>query len=653
MAFALLVVAGGLALAQKWQGATWWVVGGAAGLAAVVAGVSPLLLRSRDQRTAGAAVVRRSVHTTGRSVTELSLDDLRVHTSVVDVPYLPRPEKEREVIEHLRARRAVLIVGASMVGKTRLAAAAVEQFLPDTPLLLPDTPTALTDLDKADVILDQQVIWLDDLERFLTTGGVTAGLIHRLRESNWLVATLRAHEWDRFQPTDHLRPPEWDALRLFELVLLDRDRDQPAESDLRRAVPDEYVRERIARIGIGEYVGAAQHVRDQLTVGEFANPLGFALVAGAADWSRMGLNRFVPAELLPQLAAARLASRRRAELSDEKKFHTALEWATRNINPAVSFLELVNGTYQVHDLALEQLAATHRAIPIATWELAVDEAAEGELMSVGYQAMVLHDQHDIAERAWEKAAKMGYTGAINNLGLLSRKRGELTKAEHCYRQAATIGDTEGMNNLGALLGQRNKTEAEHWLRKAANAEHVGAMNNLGMLLRKQGESTEAKHWLSKAANAGIVEATYTLGTLLEERGETTEAEYWYSQAADLGVTDAIFNLGALLQERGKLAEAEFRLREAAVAGYFGAMFRLGVLLEERGESTEAERWYLEAAEVGDTDAMTNLGALLAKRGELTRSKYWLQAAAETGHTEAMAKLDLLLQVLNDQPEAED
>ncbi len=530
---ALLIFASGLALVQRWQGATWWLVGGAAGLAAVVGGVGPLWLRLHDQRTAGAAVVRRSVRTTGRSVTKVSLDDLRVHASVVDIAYLPRPEKEREVSEHLRARRAVLIVGPSMVGKTRLAAVVVGQVLPDTPLLLPDTPTALADLDNADVTPDRQVIWLDDLERFLTSGGVTAGLIHRLGESNWLVATLRAHEWDRFQPTDQLRPPEWDVLRLFELVLLDRDRDRPAEEDLRRAVPDDDIRARIARTGIGEYVGAAQLVRDQLTVGENANPLGYALVVGAADWSRMGITGPVPARLLPRLAAARLTGRLRAALNDEDKYRSALDWATREINPTVSLLEPDNETYRVYDLVLDQFATmTEKTVPALTWQLAIDTATASELSSLGYQAFAAYDLPDIAVEAWQRAADAGLPDAMYNLSVVLEERSNIAEAERWCRRAADARHHGAMSKLGLLLEKRGDiAEAEQWWRRAADVGHHGAMSNLGVLLKMRGDVAEAEHWYRRAADVGNPEAMYNLSVVLEERGHVAEAERWYRRAA--------------------------------------------------------------------------------------------------------------------------
>ncbi|WP_370964710.1 tetratricopeptide repeat protein [Amycolatopsis sp. cg9] len=580
----------------------------------------------------------------GKVVADVSLEELRVHAAVVDIPYVSRAVKEREVGDHLRARRPVLIVGPSMVGKTRLAAATIGRTLRDKLLLLPDSPSALGDLEKAEIIPRQHVIWLDDLERFLVGGCVTAGLVQRFCESNWVVATLRAHEWDRFQPTDQLRPPEWDVLRLFNLVLLDRDLDRPTEEDLRRAIPDEDIRGRIIRIGIGEYVGAAQHVLDQLAVGKNASPLGYALVVGAADWSLMGITRPVPRALLRRLAALRLSGRRRSELDDEKKYSAALEWATREINPTVSLLEPVGGAaFRVYDLALEQLAAAGRSVPIAAWKIAVDVAAVSELTSIGYQALVLHDLPEVAELAWRKAAEAGNCDAMNNLGLLLQNKLELTEAECWYRQAVEIGNVEAMNNLAALLQKRGGSiEAEHWYLQAAEAGLSGAMSNLGALLQKQQKFTEAERWYGQAARAGHPSAMNFLGVLLQNRGKIAEADLWYRQAAEIGHPVAMKNLGFLLQSCGDSTGADFWYQKAANATLAGAMLNLGALLQKCGEQVEAEGWFRRAAAIGNVDAMNNLGTLLQKRGQLTESERWYREASKAGHPSAMANLGGLL-----------
>jgi hypothetical protein len=147
---ALLVIAGGLAAVQKWSSA-WWGVPVAAGIAGVVAGAGPMWQRWREYRAAAAVKVRRSLRGTQGSggdrlpvVAEVDLRMLRVHPAVIDVPYLHRTLKEEEVRKHLMANRPVLLVGSSMVGKTRLAAVVVRDLYPDRHILIPDSANALT-----------------------------------------------------------------------------------------------------------------------------------------------------------------------------------------------------------------------------------------------------------------------------------------------------------------------------------------------------------------------------------------------------------------------------------------------------------------------------------------------------------------------------
>jgi hypothetical protein len=161
----LVVLAGGLTMAQKWPGAWWWVPVTAGGLAVGVAGVGPPWQRWREHEAAAGVRVRRSVRGTRGpagdrlpTVAEVDLRTLRVHPAVIDVPYLPRRAKEQQVRKRLCAGRPVLLVGSSMVGKTRLAAVVVGELYSDRPVLIPDTASALAGLDEADMLPGGHVV---------------------------------------------------------------------------------------------------------------------------------------------------------------------------------------------------------------------------------------------------------------------------------------------------------------------------------------------------------------------------------------------------------------------------------------------------------------------------------------------------------------
>jgi TPR repeat protein len=431
----------------------------------------------------------------------------------------------------------------------------------------------------------------------------------------------------------------------FELVTLDRDRDRPADHDLRQAIPDRVTRERVARIGVGEYVGAAQQVRDRLELGAQASPLGYALVLGAVDWRLAGIARPVPADLLPRLAAARLSPRHRAELGDPDAAAGALAWATREINPTVSLLQPGNGGCSVYDYALDHLAGQDHVIPADAWDLIIDAAEDDELLEVGFQAWTAYDLPGVAERAWRLASDAGDARATSNLGALFQQRGQPAEAVAWTRKAVEAGDLEAMANLGALLHERGElAEAEHWSRTAAEAGNTLAMRNLVILLKERGDLGEAETWYRRAGDSGDTDAIQRLATLLERRGDLAEAEALYHRAARAGYNPAMNGLGLLLRRRGQLDEAETWWRRAAEAGNTAAMANLGNLLMLRGELAQADAWSRRAAEAGETSGMNILGAILVQRSQPAEAEVWFRKAARAGDPLAVNNLLGLLKV---------
>ena len=120
-----------------------------AGLAAAAA----LLPRIRDlvkrRHARGVALAGRVVTVPRQDrlplVREAESAQLRVHSAQVQVRYIER-DVQQKVAEALGPGWAVLLVGHSMAGKTRLAAQVVRQRFPQAPLLIPESGKALRDL---------------------------------------------------------------------------------------------------------------------------------------------------------------------------------------------------------------------------------------------------------------------------------------------------------------------------------------------------------------------------------------------------------------------------------------------------------------------------------------------------------------------------
>ena len=284
----------------KWPHAWWWL----AVVTATAAAIAPLALSAAatvSQRRLGVArAVRGNLQlTAGADGSTLPLAksvnlETRVHQTVLTIPYIHRDE-EQVMRDHLRAGRPVLLVGSSMVGKTKMAARVIADEFGSCRVVIPDSKTALAELDSTDVSLHNCVVWLDDIDRLIGAGGITDGALRRLAAAgNVIVGTIRTAEYERFQPTDELRPPEWDVICVFERIILSRKLTASEQKRLDDAIGDPSIRARIHTVGLGEYVGAAGRIAEALKLGDGASGIGYALLLAAADWRRCGMSRPSP-----------------------------------------------------------------------------------------------------------------------------------------------------------------------------------------------------------------------------------------------------------------------------------------------------------------------------------------------------------------------
>jgi TPR repeat protein len=655
-----------------------WVRVTLAGFAAVTV----LLLRLRDlvkRRDARKVVLAGRAVTVPRHsdrlplVREAESTQLRVHSAVVQVRYIER-DVQQQVAEAVGPGWAVLLVGQSMAGKTRLAAQVVQQRFPQAPLLVPESGSALRDL-VIDEGLDIAgvVVWLDDLERFLAPDGLTTSFLDRLTSGQAiLVATIRSGERDKIYLSHNKeRPSGWEVLDRFGhdeegFTQVDvQRRNTPAELDrIRDAVTDPHVLDAVQNCGLGEYLGGGPMAVDKFEHGETTEAVGYALVRVAVDWRRSGLTRAIPKPVLltPALVSIYLAAGP-AEPRSQEALDQGLRWATEEINESVALLGRFPDpaappaeAFEALDYLVDHVTQAGAAVPEQLWQVSLDQAQPPEWMNVGYAACDSANLA-VAEHAFGKAAEAGDKNAMTVLGVLLQRRGELGEAENWYRHAAEGRNREAMTHLGLLQQRRGRLEeAETWFRRAANpgsgeARDRNAMHHLGVLLQWRGVLDEAETWYRRAANAGHGEAMHHLGVLLQRRGVLEEAETWYRRAASAGRDEAMHDLGELLCLRGEFGEAETWYRRAAAGGHIEAMFNLGAQLAERGKWAEAATWYRRAADAGHAEAMFNLGWLLQhvnlravqpQLGEFAEADFevetWYRRAAEAGHAKAMTRL---------------
>ena len=281
-------------------------------------------------RSASAALVGGSLPRLG----QLDLDTFRVHTAGVDLPYVRR-DRQGELRDRLEEGHPVLVVGHSMSGKTRMAVEVVQELYGSRPIWIPERPDGVGEL-LAKGHPRNAVVWLDDLESFLTASKpCTAASLRMLRDAGCrVVATIRTSEYEKFRPTGEIRPPQLDTLQQFRVVRLD---DVAAEQDrIADEVADEQIAEGIRRYGLAEYVGGGYLAVERFKNGEDLHPLGVAMLRAVTDWHRLGFDS-MPEVTLAGLASDYLTAKTRTDPGESH--HQATEWATEQIGGRIRLLE--------------------------------------------------------------------------------------------------------------------------------------------------------------------------------------------------------------------------------------------------------------------------------------------------------------------------
>ncbi|GHC85359.1 hypothetical protein GCM10007079_28150 [Nocardiopsis terrae] len=531
----------------------------------------------------------------------------------------------------------VLVAGASTAGKTRALAAALARALPDRMLVAPPEDTDLRSLptwlqERTKRNPQGWVVWLDDLDRHLSSSGLTPALVAELGRTGALVAaTIRRERLDSLRPsaTDPAPGSERAGYAVLKTppVVVNRRWSLP-ERERARASADERLVQAAAdeRFGVAEQLAAGPLLQQAWRDGpDSGHPRGYALVAAAVGLAQAGVSSPLTREQLHTAHSAYLPDP--PPLPEETD--RAWEWATQPRSGLAGLLVPAD-----HDglrwRAFDYLTLPD-PLPDAVWQNALDAATDQDRLDVGLTAYHA-DRADVAETAWLRVAREGDSLAMFNLGQLLERRGETDGAEHWYRRAAQQGNTFAMHNLRLLLTARGETdEAEDWYRRANRDGDGLSTLVLGMLLKDPGEAGEAEAWNRLRAQEGSTSAMFDLGNLLKGRGETDEAEHWYRHAAQGGKTLAMFDLGNLLERRGETDEAEHWYRHAAQQDDLTAIAapgKLGHLLRKQGRTREAEDWYRRAAQEGYISAMSELGNLLEKRGETDEAEHWYRRAEE-------------------------
>jgi TPR repeat protein len=571
----------------------------------------------------------------------------------------------------------VLLTGDSTAGKTRTALEAVRKVLPGHLLLAPPRDADLRLLLRApgEPAYDRHILWLDDLERYVGSGGLEPSLLTSLIGSRLVVlATLRDERYDTLRETaDEVsgeggsnRMAAETGLRVLNMVEPIVVRRLWSDAELARVerADDSRLHEAHARHGIhgiAEYLAAgpellAEWRRAARSTAKGGHPRGAALVAAAVDLARIGLVGDLPMELLQEAHHGYLKALGGTALRPES-YADAFAWVS-HVRFGVTSLLMdgeEDGSKRPFDYLVDSVARAPEApdIPDAVWLVALGHADDGTRPLIA-QVASFSGQWAIAERAWHPLAETGDEEAVINYTSARLFQGaDPAEVEPLLRPVAEAGIEVAQLNLAAVMKMQGaEEEAERWWRKAAEAGLVLASFNLYVQYRGKGDEQQAETWLRHAAKGGYVTAITTLAKVLHMRGDEAEAEPWWQAGAKAGNAEAMYVYGHMLRLRGA-DQAEVWLRRAAERGHVRAAEILGRAADERGDLTEAEKWWRVAAEAGDPEAANQLGVLLSTQGKRAEGRTWYAKGAEGGHGVAMFNLAVRLSEDGDFDEAKE
>ncbi|VXB67426.1 conserved hypothetical protein [Arthrobacter sp. 9V] len=560
---------------------------------------------------------------------DVALEDWGVHPSLINLPYLKR-DREGEILEAVEGNQPVLVVGPSMAGKTRMAVKLVQECYPDRQVVMPDVPDGLATLMAAGDVPQYTIVWLDDLDRYIADPKhLKARWLDELSEAgNLIVATMRASQYEAFQPSEAMPKTQWETLRKFQKVHLINESQEQAR--LASRVADPQLRHGIIEYGLGTYVGGGYIARERFLGGKSTNPIGVALISTAIDWQRTGIAETIPHDVL----IAALPGYVGADNSqlNEEALSGAIAWAsdTRPLGGRAGLPMKDDDSWRPFDFLVDEVAAAGDPIPGHLWQLVVKHDAPPARLNFAGLSAHFNGQADIADKLFQRAALAGDPDGMANWAKTLDLQDRFEEALEYYRQAAIAGSSHGMTGVGiALMAEGNYDEAGTYLRKAAEHGNPDGMANLGTLFLRQGNVTEATEWYRRASAAGSAYGMANYGAELAKVGRDEEAEVLFRRAAARNSAGGLYELSEVYAKQGDEGQSELLTRRAVAGGNPSAMHKLAGIMLQKGNVHEAEKLYRRAAERGP-GYQANLGRFLAEQGRTAEAESVLERAAELG-----------------------
>ncbi len=667
LVLALLGAGWGATALGRWHGAPAWSLSLllAAGAASTAAG------RKRLPAATGSvmALWRRPIGTAG--VAERVRDAVpadfwlhpaaRVDGKTVPVPNVVRDEHP-ELVNRIREGGLIVIQGDSAAGKSHLSYWAAREAVPGWSLVRCTTETELAALRGK--VLGNALVLLDDLERFLTPGGLTESLLAKLcprGASVTVLATLRSDVRAALTAADGGSAAAVRVLRLADHTVtlaaklsdgeLVRARELAFDSRIHagvRANPG-------AGFGPAIAGGPAAVARWQLACSG-GEPVAGALISAAVDLRRTGLSGLLPRSALDGLWQHYLPAGIAANRLDLSTVEEALAWAAHSESGTEPCLRLhSDGQIAVFDYLIDhgrrsRIDGTGKPVRNEAW-LTASAMATVEQLSMFAAAALFDGRVDVATGVYSAGADAHDPDCLNIMGAVAHARGDHAEAESYLRQEVDLGDRSVYSLASVLAEQKDRRqEAEALLRHAADSGDEAAEYALGVHLAHQDEcEQEAEAILRRFADSDRSSALVELGILIARQpGREAEAEAILRRARPMSDAEIICaGLPMILNTNRRMAEQTAVMRRAWAAEggeNLDALYNLGWLIECQEErQQEAEALYRRCVELGDPRAAYRLGSMLWRQpGHETEVEAAFRMAAANGMDNALYDLGALL-----------
>jgi tetratricopeptide (TPR) repeat protein len=529
----------------------------------------------------------------------------------------------------------IVLVGPAKAGKSRTLYEALtsEPVLHDAVVVTPvDAPALIDAVDPAAVEQlppGPVVIWLDDLERFLSLSGpglraATVTAITKLPRRAIALATAR----DTTQLDELARHPDVSVVRL-------RRQLSPDETErFAEAYPAESVDE-LKEPGIGGWASGANALSDRLRSTE--SPEGAAVVRATVDWTRAGMARPISDDTLRTLWPYYLEE----GSPTPERFATGLEWALHEVSPAGGLIFRTGDGYAAFDWTVVE---AQRAGPVQlhpeVWKVLLEQADSEEALELGVRAGE-RGELDACAAALAKAQRAAEPLVAGRAFLESGRQLVRTMddkgAETAFRRAEEHGIVQAIDELGELFSRKGDDDAaESAFRRADDQGSASAATHLGRILLARGDASGAAAAFERAVERGDSDGMLLLSEALTAQGDARRAEWALRRADEQGSAEAALKIGYLLEQRGDRAGAAAAFARSDDRGSAEAARVRGASFAREDDAEQAEAAYRRAVERGQVAAAIDLGDLLRKQPERALEAYRMALDADPD-TDARAR----------------